>query len=45
MDARKRIEKNRKEIDMLLNADLPLGLLYKRMGIIEAENKVLISKS
>lgn len=45
MGAKERLEQNRKEIDMLLNADLPLDLLYKRMRIIEAENKVLISKS
>jgi len=41
---RKRIEKNRDEIDSWLNGDYPLELVYMRIRMLSAQNERLISK-
>jgi stalled ribosome alternative rescue factor ArfA len=41
---RKRIEKNRDEIDSWLNGDYPRDLVYMRIRMLSAQNERLISK-
>lgn len=41
---RKRIDKNRDEIDKWLNGDYPLDLVYMRIRMLSAQNERLISQ-
>ena len=41
---RKQIDKNRAEIDMWLNGDYPLELVYMRIEMLSEQNKRLISR-
>ena len=44
VDLRKRIDKNRDEIDKWLNGDYPLELVYMRIRMLSAQNERLISQ-
>jgi hypothetical protein len=44
IDIQKRIDKNRDEIDKWLNGDYPIGLVYIRIRMLSAQNKMLIDK-
>jgi hypothetical protein len=41
---RKRIDKNRDEIDKWLNGDYPIDLVYMRIRMLSAQNERLISQ-
>jgi hypothetical protein len=41
---RKQIDKNTAEIDMWLNGDYPLELVYMRIEMLSEQNKRLISR-
>lgn len=43
-DLRKRIDKNRDEIDKWLNGHYPLDLVYMRIIMLSAQNERLISQ-
>ena len=43
-DLRKRIDKNREEINKWLNGDYPLDIVYMRIRMLSAQNESLISR-
>jgi len=44
IDIQKRIDKNRDDIHKILNRNLPLDLVYMRIRMLSAQNKMLIDK-
>lgn len=44
MTYQQQINKNRDEIDRLLNSSLPLNMIYNRINILSESNKRLIKK-
>lgn len=41
---RKCIDKNRDEINRLLNKNVPLGILYDRIRMLSSQNKMMVCK-